>query len=690
MDLLRRVFSNVVNTIVPDRFKEPIIVRKRTVDSFESEITDDEEVPNSFFSFSKRMRSSLDHGQSSSVTSMAMFDKSFADDLSRGRTIPIELTSENVRNVRSKVDDVVSVTAGSAVSNSRPRSLFSSVSPFHRSHNYWLPKKEVMRKTKGSNFLTDRFRKNSLPVYETFKQNVVRLDEKNSYVKLVDTMMASNDLRKSSNRSTSDSDQLWQHHRINSVPLTRSKLSQPDLVHMMLNWYNTSNAAYKGSLNISPTMAGSSKDCIKDSISSSVVGDCSSSKVIETIDLSRESDSDDSVICDTTVSIPKPEFVPRTLMKKSVSAKKLESLEERIQLVLDTSLETRKKPVVVVDLGDDSETESTVNSSEKENDDEVEVLSPPSLKRQPINALALDLQSNLFANENWLKDSKSSFAESQRDRAERVKREEKKLQNLKNESALDRDLAQIVQRNLSLRDVLVLEEPEKLKLPEITEYMKDVITRARYGRDFTEIITTTTNNIEITKSDIRSLEPTQWLNDNVINSYLDLVALRSNYHNEWPSVYVFTTFFYPKYLKEGYSNILKRWTRKVDIFSFDLLIFPIHLGIHWCLAAADVRRKIVKYYDSLGGKNYQCPKALLQYLGKEHQERKKSSIGDNWKAEIVQGIPQQQNGSDCGMFTCKFAEYLSRDAELNFKQEHMNYYRERMIYEIISGDLLHP
>ena len=32
----------------------------------------------------------------------------------------------------------------------------------------------------------------------------------------------------------------------------------------------------------------------------------------------------------------------------------------------------------------------------------------------------------------------------------------------------------------------------------------------------------------------------------------------------------------------------------------------------------------------------------------------------NWSQVIAKQIPQQMNGSDCGMFTCKFAEYLSR------------------------------
>jgi len=34
----------------------------------------------------------------------------------------------------------------------------------------------------------------------------------------------------------------------------------------------------------------------------------------------------------------------------------------------------------------------------------------------------------------------------------------------------------------------------------------------------------------------------------------------------------------------------------------------------------------------------------------------------------VQDIPQQMNGSDCGMFACKFAEYVTRDARITFSQ----------------------
>lgn len=52
-----------------------------------------------------------------------------------------------------------------------------------------------------------------------------------------------------------------------------------------------------------------------------------------------------------------------------------------------------------------------------------------------------------------------------------------------------------------------------------------------------------------------------------------------------PSVHAFNTFFFTKLKTAGYQAV-KRWTKKVDIFSVDILLVPIHLGVHWCLAVS--------------------------------------------------------------------------------------------------------
>ena len=57
---------------------------------------------------------------------------------------------------------------------------------------------------------------------------------------------------------------------------------------------------------------------------------------------------------------------------------------------------------------------------------------------------------------------------------------------------------------------------------------------------------------------------------------------------------------------------------------------------------------------------------------------------------VMKDIPQQNNSSDCGMFSCKFAEYLSRRAEITFDQADMPYFRRRMMWEIVKNNILHP
>ena len=91
------------------------------------------------------------------------------------------------------------------------------------------------------------------------------------------------------------------------------------------------------------------------------------------------------------------------------------------------------------------------------------------------------------------------------------------------------------------------------------------------------------------------------------------------------------------------------------------------------------------------GNNKAALRGIFSYLQQEHWAKKGSELDPNeWKQLIVKKIPQQMNGSDCGMFTCKFAEYLSRRARFTFSQSDMPYFRRRMVYEISKNVLLCP
>lgn len=53
-----------------------------------------------------------------------------------------------------------------------------------------------------------------------------------------------------------------------------------------------------------------------------------------------------------------------------------------------------------------------------------------------------------------------------------------------------------------------------------------------------------------------------------------------------------------------------------------------------------------------------------------------------------QTIPQQNNGYDCGVFACMFAEAASRRGQFVFTQKDMPSLRKRMVYEILTKNLL--
>lgn len=132
---------------------------------------------------------------------------------------------------------------------------------------------------------------------------------------------------------------------------------------------------------------------------------------------------------------------------------------------------------------------------------------------------------------------------------------------------------------------------EEYTPPALTDGMMKVINNALISNPPGQVLVDN-YGLRITRKDIATLAGLNWLNDEVINYYMNLLMERGKLDN-FPSVYAMNTFFYPKLQSGGHSS-LKRWTRKVDIFSKDLVVIPIHLGIHWCMSIIDFRDKVIR------------------------------------------------------------------------------------------------
>ncbi|TMW62575.1 hypothetical protein Poli38472_005193 [Pythium oligandrum] len=202
-------------------------------------------------------------------------------------------------------------------------------------------------------------------------------------------------------------------------------------------------------------------------------------------------------------------------------------------------------------------------------------------------------------------------------------------------------------------------------------------------------------NVDITRRHLQCLLPQQWLNDEVINFWFQMLMDRDaelvkSGVLEKPS-HFFSSFFYTKVSEGGYNFInVRRWTRKIDLFSMDKIFVPVNVSnTHWCLAVIFMTEKRIQYFDSMAGPGTKCLEVLLKYLHDEMQHKKQQPFdSEGWElVETVPGTPQQENGWDCGVFTCLFADYLSQNLDLSFSQNDMEFQRNRMILRIVQGSV---
>ena len=106
------------------------------------------------------------------------------------------------------------------------------------------------------------------------------------------------------------------------------------------------------------------------------------------------------------------------------------------------------------------------------------------------------------------------------------------------------------------------------------------------------------NGVNIEISDLETLKPCIWLNDNIINTVLYLITSDS------PPSFAFPTYFIQAYQQQGYVGV-RRWTKKIDpgntgeLFSQRIVFIPVNPGeVHWALVAINMVEKTISYYCS--------------------------------------------------------------------------------------------
>ncbi len=97
-----------------------------------------------------------------------------------------------------------------------------------------------------------------------------------------------------------------------------------------------------------------------------------------------------------------------------------------------------------------------------------------------------------------------------------------------------------------------------------------------------------------------------------------------------------------------------------------------------------MKEKQIQYCDSLTvgtGKKYMD--SILQYLVDEDKGQGRVKCEEWASAPPKESVPKQDNWSDCGAFICMFGYFISQDASLEFTQDDVSGFQERMALAII-------
>ena len=168
--------------------------------------------------------------------------------------------------------------------------------------------------------------------------------------------------------------------------------------------------------------------------------------------------------------------------------------------------------------------------------------------------------------------SRSYYSEKKLSKIEAAEAKLKAIQRENEKEALDRFekldfLARDTKKDKLLQPKLTLDELEKAE---------DIIQNTPRNQ-----IVASKFRLEINGKSMSTLHGLNWLDDEIINFYMEMINQRSKTSGFYP-VWATNTFFFTTLKDSGYAKV-RRWTKrqKIDIFNCEYMIVPVHLGKFW-------------------------------------------------------------------------------------------------------------
>ncbi|RDL37353.1 uncharacterized protein BP5553_04786 [Venustampulla echinocandica] len=191
------------------------------------------------------------------------------------------------------------------------------------------------------------------------------------------------------------------------------------------------------------------------------------------------------------------------------------------------------------------------------------------------------------------------------------------------------------------------------------------VNQAAYMQDPYRVITTSIGGTELRTKDFATLLGNRaWLNDEIINSYIEWIVDAANKDavaeamargeppSTVPKFIAHNSFFYQNLIKKGPSSTANLMKRKkapgAALLEVDSVFVPICKGNHWTIGVVRPVAKTIEYFDSMGGDPRPFVNLMRDWLkfqlGNAYDE-------ESWKKPRT-ACARQNNGYDCGVFVC--------------------------------------
>lgn len=110
-------------------------------------------------------------------------------------------------------------------------------------------------------------------------------------------------------------------------------------------------------------------------------------------------------------------------------------------------------------------------------------------------------------------------------------------------------------------------------------------------------------------------------------------------------------------------DMVRRWTKSIDIFSLSTVFIPVIRAAHWVLVVVSisVERGTISLFDSLDLPDASTGRGIRRWLVDEATDKGKPQRA--WKIDNA-ACRHQENTDDCDVFTLKNMDYIARGLDV--------------------------